>query len=110
MKLANSFSTETRELFRDTQWICAKCGGNGQGKGGVELHHILGRDSNSPLNACVLCKDCHSHVGHTEKEHIKLLTKTLIYLKNQGYKFNSNDFSFIRKNYQLYQKILKNYG
>lgn len=48
MQLRNPFSSATRLLF--DVWICWKCGGNGQQKGGLELHHIVGRSSNSPLN------------------------------------------------------------
>lgn len=49
MHLDNPFSKETRELFRDV-WVCWECGQNGQETGGLELHHITGRDSDSAYN------------------------------------------------------------
>lgn len=74
MHLRNPFSKQTRELFRYKQH-CFLCGKNANA--GVELNHTIGRYSNSAFNASVLCHECHSHVGHTQKEHVTLLQKTL---------------------------------
>jgi hypothetical protein len=78
------------------------CGSNGQDKGGLSLHHIKGRESNVALNGIVLCNDCHSKCGHSEKEEKKYLNKTLNYLINQYYKPTEEDWTFIRKHHKLY--------
>jgi hypothetical protein len=104
MKLQNPFSTKTRELFRDAQYSCWICGSNGGGM--TELNHIIGRESNNPLNASVLCRECHSHVGHSKEEHVQLLKKTMAYLVNQGYKLSEKDYGFIRKNILLFKEVL----
>ena len=107
MRLRHNFTTNTRELVRDIQWTCGECGGNGQGKGGISLHHICSRISSSPLGAIPLCGFCHSKVGHGEEERIKYLTKTLIYLRSQHYKFMPADHAFICSNYLLFKKVLE---
>jgi len=98
MKLKNSFTDKTRALFLDVQYQCWNCGGNQ----GVEANHTVGRESNSPLNLSPLCRSCHSHVGHTDEEHAKLLNKTLNYLVSQQYKMQEEDWDFIRKYHRLY--------
>lgn len=90
MKLANPFPTQTRELFRDC-WECWECGENGQQSGGLELHHITGRDSNSPLNGAILCKKCHAHACHNHEEEQRYTFKTLKFLYNMGYSITSKD-------------------
>ena len=84
MKLQNPFSQKTRELFRDI-WECWDCGENGQRTGGLELHHITGRDSNSPFNAAILCKGCHARAIHTRDEEAKYTETTIRYLYRIGY-------------------------
>ena len=93
MKLRNGFSTETRELFRDC-WACWICGMNGVNKGGLELNHTTGRNSDSPLNASLLCKECHSHIGHSAQEEDKLIAKTICYLRDK-YKMTKQDEIFL---------------
>ncbi len=102
MKLKNPFTDKTRALFLDAQYTCFNCGGNGSNSGGIELNHTIGRESNSPLNGSPLCKECHSHVGHTDEEHKKLLNKTLNYLISQHYKLTEEDWDFIRKHHKMY--------
>lgn len=80
MKLYFPFSDATRALFIYFQ-KCYICKSNGNGKGGLELHHIIGRrktgkNMDSPLNASVLCHECHSHIGHTKEEQLKLFLIT----------------------------------
>jgi len=94
MKLANPFTSATRELWRDW-WECLQCGGNGQGVGGLELHHITGRDSNSPLNGAVVCKECHSHMGHSKDEERQLFAATMQYLLNQKYSLTKDDEQYM---------------
>ena len=91
MKLRNPFSQDTRELFYDARFTCWNCGGNQS----VELNHTLGRESNSPVNASPLCRQCHSHVGHSFDEHKALFKKTLKYLAQRGYEFTNEDRAFM---------------
>lgn len=95
MKLKNPFSTNTRELYRDL-WACMECGMNGTNKGGLELNHIVGRYSSSPLNASLLCHECHSHIGHSQEEMKRLFEKNRAYLKRIGYTETENDRQFIK--------------
>lgn len=107
MKLNNPFSTETRWLFFDYQ-MCWICGSNGNGRGGLELHHIVGRDSSSPFNAAVLDKECHEKIKHTEKEESELFTKTFLILKQSGYNETHDDNLFIAKwKHRLFTKQLE---
>lgn len=106
MKLKNKFTTETRYLFFDIQYICIECKRNGQDCGGVELHHILGRVSASPFNACVLCKECHSTIGHNfeeEKKYLQINAKHIFKLITQGlYKLTEEDKLFLKQNEKYY--------
>lgn len=101
MKLKNNFTNKTRNIFLGL-WECWLCGQNGQNTNGLELHHIRGRDSKSPLNAAILCGVCHSHCGHNQEEERKLLQKTARFLCRIDYKFNVNDLKFYAKNKKLY--------
>lgn len=73
-------------------WICHT---NGSHCGGMELHHIWGRISASALNSAPLCKECHSHIGHTRAERVDLLRKTIRFLLSQGYKLTDEDNDFL---------------
>ena len=94
MDLQNPFSIETRCIFMYT-WECWLCGENGQRSGGLELHHIFSRISASPLNAAILCKLCHSHIGHTIEEEQTLLRKTINFLVKEHYKLTEKDEQFL---------------
>lgn len=96
MKLANPFPDSVRLLWLGW-WECMNCGSNGNERGGLELHHITGRDSNSALNGAVVCKYCHDHMVHTQEEERGLFTKVLIFLKGKRYQLTANDMLFMEK-------------
>ena len=96
MNLQNPFSEKTRWLFYDVQYHCWLCRTNGQESGGTELHHIVGRSSNSPYNASVLCVGCHKGMNHNEEEEQNLLRITSNYLEAIGYVPNDKDKEFIK--------------
>jgi len=100
MKLRNSFSDKTRLLFLDTQY-CLDCGSNQM----PEIHHISGRQSKSPLNAIVLCHDCHARCGHNELEEKKYFEIALLFLMQIGYSFTDDDIKFVEKNDRLYSVL-----
>ena len=100
MHLSNPFSEQIRFLFFDV-WECWQCGSNGNGRGGLELHHIKGRESNSALNAAPLCHYCHEHMNHNSQEESFLMGKTIRFLVRINYDFDSNDLAF----YNQYKKI-----
>ncbi len=58
MQLKNDFSTETRNIFA-WNYTCWWCGRNHANA----LHHIKGRSSNSPLNACPINNNS-CHIGN----------------------------------------------
>jgi hypothetical protein len=105
MSLKNDFGTQTRLLYCDL-WECWICGCNGTNRGGLELHHIKGRESRSPLNAAPLCHYCHEHMNHNDKEEIFLLGKTIRILLKLNYKFEEDDLAFYNKNKKLYDKVV----
>lgn len=96
MKLQNPFSQTTRELFRDC-WECWECGENGQRTGGLELHHITGRDSHSAFNGAILCKGCHEHATHTNAEEAKYTLVTMKYLRSRGYTPTEYDLDHLKR-------------
>lgn len=100
MKLRNPFSDKTRVLYIDHQY-CMSCGSNNI----PELHHIAGRVSNSPLNAIVLCHNCHARCGHSEEEEKKYFGINLIYLMQIGYEFTDQDIQFAQYYKRLYDTI-----
>ena len=98
MKLQYDFSPETRALFYGV-YACADCSQNVN----LQLHHIFGRISDSPLNAIILCESCHKLVTGTRGEKVRYFLHTLDYLRRnalQGltghYKLTENDENFIR--------------
>lgn len=103
MQLKNPFSEKTRNLFRDNE-ICFVCL-----LGGADaLHHICGRSSDSPMNACPVHNfGCHiGRDGELGRMKTKLLNRTLQYLKNSGYVPNEDDRQFVIKNskhFRLYE-------
>lgn len=96
MKLKNPFSDKTRNLFLDI-YACMDCGRSDQF---LELHHITGRDSNSPFNAIALCKVCHDHVGHGEEEERTYFETTYHYLKGK-YTWHPSDDIFLLEHKHL---------
>lgn len=103
MRLRNPFSDKTRALFLDKQYQCMDCKNNGQENGGLSLHHIKGRESNSAFNGIVLCHNCHAKCGHSQEEESKYLKKTAEYLwKAQKYTPTEEDKEFIYEHRRLY--------
>ena len=100
MELRNPFALKVRVLYLDC-WECFKCGENGSRTGGLELHHIKGRESASALNAALLCKGCHEHMNHNDLEEEDLMIKSITYAVKYNYQFDEIDFQF----YELYKKI-----
>jgi len=96
MKLKNQFTQDTRNLYLYRN-DCDICGQNGTDCGGLEIHHIIGRKSNSPLNVSILCKKDHSQVGHTRDEEQKLFAKNLQFLFKEDYVINAEDMEFLKK-------------
>ncbi len=107
MKLQNPFPQCKREVFRDYQYRCWECGQNGQTTGGTELHHILGRCSSSVFNGAVLCKKCHSVIGHSFEEQKKYLQKTARYVFRViglgNYIIDEDDKNFLYENKKYYE-------
>lgn len=99
MQLANPFSIDTRLLYLGV-WICWECGQNGQQRGGLELHHIMGRNSDSPCNSALLCKQCHAGMCHSQEEEQRLFLKTMKFLKAIRYQMTATDMYFIEHNKQ----------
>jgi hypothetical protein len=99
MKLKHGFSNETRHLYL-YHWECFLCGCNGWGRGGLEIHHIMGRVSSSVFNSSCLCGACHSTMGHSTKEHRRIFLETLQFLKRIKYKPTDEDWYFLESNYQ----------
>ena len=95
MILSNPFSDETRLLYL-YQHCCLLCESNQ----GLELHHILGRVSSSPLNSILVCLKCHGSMSHNQEEHQKCFRRTLEYLWDTGYKITDDDEQFMRNHYK----------
>ena len=99
MQLRNPFPPEVKLLYLGC-WRCWLCGANGQTKGGLDIHHIMGRISNSAFNSSCLCRECHNNVLHTKEVESKLFLITLVYLQDVGYVPVQKDWDFFRENYQ----------
>lgn len=76
------------------------------------IHHILGRVSNSPYNACPL-NNSKEHMPegrrnlpaiHSFESRKKYLNKTKMYLDSIGYIPNQADLEFIETNKKYYEK------
>jgi hypothetical protein len=104
--MRNEFEDRVRLAFID-QWACGECGENGTRTGGLELHHIKGRESNSALNGIVLCKECHSHIGHSSQEENKYLEKTIKYLVAIRFNLIEEDLEFYHKYKYIYDTFKK---
>lgn len=97
MKLRNGFTQETRNLYMD-HYACFLCGSNGNNRGGLEIHHILGRLSDSAFNSSCLCGYCHREISHNREEHKTIFEKTLKFLYQQRYKPKEEDLQFLLQN------------
>lgn len=99
MKLRNDFSELTRALYIFEK-VCWNCG-----REASELHHVMSRTSNSPLNAYVICRKCHEN--YTSLSKYELLKKAFIFLIRKNYKFKERDYIFMENNRIYYEKIIK---
>ena len=95
MQLQNPFPLNVRWLFFDCRFMCFMCGANGWKRGGMELHHITGRDSDSAFNAAPLCKVCHDAIKHTQEEERELTSHTLQWLQDQKYQPIEKDWQHL---------------
>jgi len=98
--MKNEFTEGTRELFfwNNKCWVCGMTHANC-------LHHVLGRISNSPLNAAPLNNfECHIGNGKLSQFEVKkkLLKKTLDYLLENGYALTKEDKRFKNKYKRYY--------
>jgi len=98
VKLSNPFSDEVRNLFL-YDYSCENCNRSDKG---LELHHIVGRSSNSCLNAILLCLDCHKVCGHSQEEESKYLQKAIKREVNRKTKLTEKDIEFYNKHKNLY--------
>ena len=98
MKLQNPFSQDTRNIFLYI-FYCFDCGRSDRG---LEVHHIIGRSSNSPLNAIPLCLDCHRVCGHSFEEESTYLKTTLRFLLQEEYVLIKYDIDFYQEHRQKY--------
>ena len=94
MKLDNPFPLEVRLLYLGW-WKCFLCGGNGWNRGGLSIHHILGRVSDSAFNSSCLCGYCHGHMGHSDEEQKKLFMLTLDFLLMKKFIPKEEDMQFL---------------
>ena len=100
MFLRNPFSAKTKELFF-YNYTCFYCSMSGCDA----LHHIMGRESNSPLN-CSPIHNISCHIGNSRLDSFewraKLLKKTKAFLDEEGYKPTADDLLFLKKHARLY--------
>lgn len=98
--MKNNFTEETRAefIFETTCWKC--------NRPNPELHHILGRVSNSILNAYPLCRKCHlKHIETMSEENKKkFLNETIRFLVKNNYKFKRKDIDFYLRHKKYYEK------
>jgi hypothetical protein len=69
------------------------------------LHHIVGRESNSPYNASTIHNiKCHIGNGKLETFEVRaeLLKKTKQFLDDEGYSPTPEDLEFLKKHERLY--------
>jgi len=102
MKLSNPFSEQTRNIFLYV-YSCMDCSRSDRG---LQLHHITGRTSDSPLNAIPLCLDCHSKCGHSFDEESTYLQITMRFLLREHYSLNEEDINFYSVHKQKYSAII----
>lgn len=97
MQLDNPFKLEVRLLFL----YCYSCFICHRSDLGLELHHIVGRTSNSAFNAIPICPRCHSTMGHSQKEEKELFNYTMKFLLDELYKPKEEDWQFLIDNEHL---------
>lgn len=102
MKLRNPFPQDVRleYLYR---YDCDLCGSNQM----LELHHITGRDSNSILNASLLCHKCHETMNHSREEEKRLYEANRCHIERIGRQLTEYDMQFLADNPHLNGKAKK---
>jgi len=105
--MKNDFTQKTRELFD----LGGYCKDHEDGRNDADcLHHILGRVSNSPLNAAPL-NNFRNHMPEGRKNlealsshqsRKKYLTKTKRFLETIGYILIEKDLEFLESNKKYY--------
>lgn len=93
MKLKYDFPQKVRNLYL-YQYSCFLCSRSDQG---LELHHILGRVSDSAFNSSCICSKCHSYMGHTREEHQNIFFYTLKFLHDVKFKPEDKDLDFLEE-------------
>lgn len=99
--MRNEFDKEKLKTWFTDNHTCFWCGESGFDA----FHHILGRKSNSILNASPLHNEkCHIYNGklNTQEARSILLCKTVFYLSFMGYSFSKEDTEFFNKYKSLY--------
>lgn len=91
----NPFGDEVRKhfLFEKNCW---DCGINRN----LELDHILGRVSDSILNAYLNCRACHNAKSH--RDDGKRLTRAMLFALSEEIQFSKKDLKFYKKNRDKY--------
>lgn len=108
--MKNDFTQKTRDLFDQGGWAIDWEDGTNSADC---LHHILGRVSNSPLNAAPLNNfRNHQPEGRSSRNlpalshfdtQAKYLKKTKAYLESIGYKLTQEDEKFLETNKKYYE-------
>lgn len=102
MKLRNPFPQEVKLLYL-YRYDCDLCGSNQM----LELHHIVGRSSNSAFNASLLCHKCHGGMSHHVEEETRLYEANRRQLQRIGYVATDKDLQFLKDNPHLDGKAKK---
>lgn len=98
MRLNFNFPVSVRKLYLG-HWACFLCGRNGSGVGGLEIHHILGRVSDSAFNSSCLCRRCHEKICHNRDEHRRIFLATYRFLRGIKYQPNDGDWAFLERHF-----------
>ena len=106
--MKNNFPDSVRELFDQGGWMNDWEDGRNDAD---SLHHILGRVSRSPYNACPLNNwRNHQPEGrkglksiHSAEVECKYLAKTKKYLTKIGYKPTNKDLQFLEEYKEYYE-------
>lgn len=96
MFLQNPFPQEIL-IETKSHYYCWQCGSNQI----LQLHHIVGRSSNSRLNGCVLCDECHRVVTHSQEEEQRFCNLAILFWYSKGYKWTDQDVKFLEANPHL---------
>lgn len=95
MFLPNPFPDRVRLLYL-YEYACHQCHRSGKG---LELNHIFGRGDgdNVAFAASLLCPECHSHVGHSQEEHQRLVWMNMRFLVRIRYEPVPADYEIFER-------------